>query len=96
MPAIETVSRIKNLLVASCDAIKQGNRDIASNMMELALDEMEQASLEPEDIEVNLPVVSDTPEDDRIRVLEADTASMDDDEAYTSLESIVRSMIKKN
>lgn len=96
--SVTALNRVKKLMVASCDALHQGHRDIASNMMELALDEM--ASLKPEDVEIGLPVVEDAAESETAAA--AETAfenedfgddEMTDEVASQNLNDIVRNMV---
>jgi len=44
------------MLVAACDSCHQNNRDIAMNMMEIALDELQ--SMNPQDVEDSIQIVS--------------------------------------
>ena len=48
---MNNVSKLKNLMVSSCQAIKEGNRDIAVNLLEIAADLMEEPDISPEVIE---------------------------------------------
>lgn len=50
------LNKVKAMLVAACDSCKQDNRDIAMNMMEIALDELQ--NMEPQDIEDNIQIVT--------------------------------------
>lgn len=89
----EQLNRLKGLLVASCDSLKQGNRDIASNLMEIALDEMN--SLEAEDINIGLSVVN-TVEDNAENAFENEVFEdepLEETAAYSSLHSIVAKMV---
>lgn len=47
---MDNLTKLKNLMVAACDSIKQGNRDIGLNLLEVAADVME--DITPEDIEL--------------------------------------------
>lgn len=100
----EALNKIKNLMVISCDCLKQGNRDIASNMMELALDEM--SNVEPEDLEVGLSVVKTVEYVEEASALENeifdedviphDVEIISEQAAYDDLRSVVRGMIAKS
>lgn len=50
------LNKVKAMLVAACDSCHQDNRDIAMNMMEIALDELR--GMDPQDIEDGLQIVS--------------------------------------
>lgn len=94
--SIQNVHRIKNLLVASCDSVKQGNRDIAINLMDIALDEMD--GLEAEDLEVGLvvvPTVEDSAENAFENEVFEEEEPLSDQAAYTDLRSIVSNMVAK-
>ena len=48
---MENIHKLKNLLVSSCQSIKEGNRDIGINLLEIAADLMEAEDISPEVIE---------------------------------------------
>lgn len=101
--SVDTLTRIKNLIVASCDSLKQGNRDIASNIMELALDEM--GSLEPEDLDIGISVIPtvEAPVENAFEneIFDGEYAfnagdsleEIEDTAAYTNLRDIVSNMV---
>lgn len=79
---MNNVSKLKNLLVSSCQSIKEGHRDIAVNLLELAADLMEEQDISPEVIETQfITAVNDNPEP-----TEFEAAS--DDEVVVDPESV--------
>lgn len=48
---MDNIHKLKNLLVSSCQSIKEGNRDIGINLLEIAADLMETEDITPEVIE---------------------------------------------
>lgn len=59
---MHNVNKFKNLLVSSCQAIKDGHRDIGVNLLELAADLMEEQDISPEVIETQfITAVNDNP-----------------------------------
>lgn len=84
-----SLRRIKDLLVGACESLKEGHRDIASNLTDVMLDEI--AKIEPEDIELSFALInSDVAQEETAN---DDFAELDDEVAQTDFRSIIRNMI---
>lgn len=79
-----TLTTLKGLLVAARESLEDGNREIASNLMETALDEMEKVSAE--DLDVNLQIVEDVPAVEEDAADEPDLLDEEDLEPETASE----------
>lgn len=73
---MENIHKLKNLLVSSCQSIKEGNRDIGINLLEIAADLMEAEDISPEVIETQFV----TAVNDNSTPTEFESASEDSDD----------------
>ena len=73
---MENIHKLKNLLVSSCQSIKEGNRDIGINLLEIAADLMEAEDISPEVIETQFI----TAVNDNSTPTEFESASEDSDD----------------
>lgn len=73
---MENIHKLKNLLVSSCQSIKEGNRDIGINLLEIAADLMEAEDISPEVIETQFV----TAVNDNSTPTEFEAASEDSDD----------------
>ena len=82
------LNKVKAMLVAACDSCQQNNRDIAMNMLEIALDELQ--SMNPQDVEDSFQIVAVS--DGEIGEGGIESACFNDeveDEDYTNLDTLL-------
>lgn len=84
------LNKIKGLMVAANESLHEGSRETASNLMELALNEMQH--VDPEDLEINLQVVDDADPDAPVVDYEPEEAADTVLHAGTGLSDMVRSL----
>ena len=98
---MDNVVKLKNLMVSACSAIKDGNRDIGLNLLELAADVM--VDVEPEVIETQFVIGDVTKPDITEEAPEGAEENADDfssemqpEEASQSLRDILSGWIDTN
>ena len=75
---MDSIVKLKNMMVAACDAVQKGNRDIAINLLEIATDVME--DVKPEDIETQFIVKQAESTTDKDLFEETEMASTDEED----------------